>query len=527
MSSINARLQVDGTGTVRVALRADAPGASPFRMTCMVCFESRVAVTGDGVTCGMRCEADEFCCAVCLPEIVKGSAERAPTQLSPAEREADRYHVACPCGCSNPYDEDALLASLGRRFPHAPNLEERARNAADRLRTAQRLLDEVKQLQQNMGSMSKDELMLLSVRAQFRKADGQYSAYMCKRCGFGPVAHGACNDLRAHHHEARWRGFHRTRISNSCPQCGWFNKDIAQWPKWDGAKVGATRPKLHHKVTLLASHLEPSPKTKTAMGYVAAAPLIAVILPFVAAAIASKAAVKAWKKRRRRAARARAPAAARAAAAAAAARVPPRFVRAERANRAAEREFHRQLERAIAASRETAAAEEAARADAAAAGGEAALASPADPQQTGEEDGPFPGPDGAPGAAAALTRAASWHGHSGGEGEQPLGPDGAAPALARAGSWHCPSSWHSRRDAADECNGDDDGEGSGADDEGDAGEDGGEGSGADDEALWRSTVHDAAGPGVVMDYNDDDLELDEDISDFRFRLRELMREVQL
>ena len=50
--------------------------------------------------------------------------------------------------------------------------------------------------------------------AQFRRADGSYAAFMCKRCGYGPVDHGNCDDLRAHHHEARWHGWKRTRVSN-------------------------------------------------------------------------------------------------------------------------------------------------------------------------------------------------------------------------------------------------------------------------------------------------------------------------
>ena len=42
--------------------------------------------------------------------------------------------------------------------------------------------------------------------------------------------HAACSDLAAHHHEARWRGWRRTRIQNCCPRCGWFARDALPEP---------------------------------------------------------------------------------------------------------------------------------------------------------------------------------------------------------------------------------------------------------------------------------------------------------
>ena len=44
----------------------------------------------------------------------------------------------------------------------------------------------------------------------------------CGRCGFGPVDHAGCSDLRYHHLEVSMRGGSRAAVSNACPRCGWF-----------------------------------------------------------------------------------------------------------------------------------------------------------------------------------------------------------------------------------------------------------------------------------------------------------------
>jgi hypothetical protein len=49
-------------------------------------------------------------------------------------------------------------------------------------------------------------------------------------CGCGPVEHSACADLQTHHGEEVQGG----KLSNACPQCGWFSPSIQDWPAWDG-----------------------------------------------------------------------------------------------------------------------------------------------------------------------------------------------------------------------------------------------------------------------------------------------------
>ena len=53
----------------------------------------------------------------------------------------------------------------------------------------------------------------------------------CKQCGYGPVDHGWCSDLRTHHGNHIGRG---GQIDNSCAKCHWFSPRISDWPAWDG-----------------------------------------------------------------------------------------------------------------------------------------------------------------------------------------------------------------------------------------------------------------------------------------------------
>ena len=66
------------------------------------------------------------------------------------------------------------------------------------------------------------------------------NAYMCPRCGCGPIDHRACADLKSHHGErvsakGTAKGTAKGRVSNACPQCGWFSRDLADWEPWNGS----------------------------------------------------------------------------------------------------------------------------------------------------------------------------------------------------------------------------------------------------------------------------------------------------
>ena len=78
---------------------------------------------------------------------------------------------------------------------------------------------------------------LRAIQAALRDpTDGTYTAYQCPRCGCGPITHQACHNLRAHHRDRARTG--RGRISNACPNCGWFSSRLADWPRWSGEHLG-------------------------------------------------------------------------------------------------------------------------------------------------------------------------------------------------------------------------------------------------------------------------------------------------
>ena len=56
------------------------------------------------------------------------------------------------------------------------------------------------------------------------------NARQCRKCSYGPIDPVACWDLAAHNGERRGGA----RINNTCPICGWFDRDINNWPRWDG-----------------------------------------------------------------------------------------------------------------------------------------------------------------------------------------------------------------------------------------------------------------------------------------------------
>ena len=63
------------------------------------------------------------------------------------------------------------------------------------------------------------------------------NARQCGSCGFGPVEHFACGNLETH----QGQRVGRAAIRNNCPQCGWFESNINQWPKWNGKLHSAAR----------------------------------------------------------------------------------------------------------------------------------------------------------------------------------------------------------------------------------------------------------------------------------------------
>lgn len=57
------------------------------------------------------------------------------------------------------------------------------------------------------------------------------NARQCGQCGYGPILHAHCDNLRTHHGQRVSGG---SQINNACPRCNWFADDISAWPRWDG-----------------------------------------------------------------------------------------------------------------------------------------------------------------------------------------------------------------------------------------------------------------------------------------------------
>lgn len=75
---------------------------------------------------------------------------------------------------------------------------------------------------------SKDEI---EKNIAFLKADGSFRAFQCLMCNFGPILHANCDDLETHHDQQVDR---TTKVSNKCPQCGFFSSSIRDFVQWNG-----------------------------------------------------------------------------------------------------------------------------------------------------------------------------------------------------------------------------------------------------------------------------------------------------
>jgi len=259
---------------------------------CSVCFSDVQFGRGRSCTNG------HWVCNTCLVRLVEGSASRSPIELSPEEREAHEYRVYCPlrghgCDCSTKLI-GALSADSG-----SPLAKESlsARRAVRCLQTAQKMLSELDMTK----DLTEQQVLEAGVRLQFRKADGSFSAYMCKRCKHGPVEHSKCSALMTHHVESRGWG---SRVNNRCPKCGWLANSIAEWPAWDGVFRGDTGGYSLHRAAaqckdaaIVVSKTKTFQVTATASAALVAAPFVVAALPVVAAV--------SYHKRRRRNARMR------------------------------------------------------------------------------------------------------------------------------------------------------------------------------------------------------------------------------
>ena len=64
------------------------------------------------------------------------------------------------------------------------------------------------------------------VRLGYLCHDGSYAARACPECGYGPIEHSRCDDLREFHNVAGYR--------NACPSCAYLVNDASSLARWDG-----------------------------------------------------------------------------------------------------------------------------------------------------------------------------------------------------------------------------------------------------------------------------------------------------
>lgn len=214
--------------------------------TCCICYEEVPA--GRGVAC--RGPDAHFTCDGCLERIVIDTATQVRetnelvAQAAAAEAGGDRRRAWFLAGCvccpfripdcpSEPYADRDLAQHVStatyEAHVHARTLLPIAREAQQVFERAQETMrTEVDRIRAQMRAGREVEHGRALLAAQLRQQ--MPNARQCRQCGFGPIDHMACADLQAHHGQQ----FGNARINNACPQCGWFSRNIRDWPAWDG-----------------------------------------------------------------------------------------------------------------------------------------------------------------------------------------------------------------------------------------------------------------------------------------------------
>jgi hypothetical protein len=174
---------------------------------------------------GVACDNDHFLCQDCFTSYVTSESD---TVNNPQNIIKNGGRITCVCkiasGCDSHAFANKLIAMVVPDEVYESYL--RARDYVVGKDAVAGALAKVK----DTGSMNAVEQE--QIRNLYKKANGTYSCYMCKKCKFGPIDHGWCSDLSAHQGEEKGSG---SSINNACPKCGWFAKQINQWPAWDGS----------------------------------------------------------------------------------------------------------------------------------------------------------------------------------------------------------------------------------------------------------------------------------------------------
>merc|ERR1712137_629474 len=196
-------------GTRSTATTASTCGPSPAHkdvspvQECIVCFDSV-----DSASCG-RC-ADSFAghvlCRDCLTQHVKVQTDPLTSSETLQRQGRPDGSVKCAAdGCSRMWEASAIARLVpSEGFEQACELRLRVREGAIYAKAQAQLSAEITKV----NELLRAERSQLRVRASRQLLAEQLrrqmpNARQCGGCGFGPIDHGWCADLRAHHNEAR------------------------------------------------------------------------------------------------------------------------------------------------------------------------------------------------------------------------------------------------------------------------------------------------------------------------------------
>lgn len=199
LGTLHQRL-ADNEGTVARALSLiQSGGTSSARSfeartrdtsTCVVCLTS----TTSWIRCSRECHDVCLGCASTLCFGYKGASSALP----------------CPSTepCAGTFEDGAIARTEGGRRMLA---ERQHRKTVDMIASI----------------LSESPFDRASLKIRYLKSDGSFDALQCPMCGFGPIEHSHCNDLREFHQ--------RLGIRNQCPRCDHFEECADKLVPWLGA----------------------------------------------------------------------------------------------------------------------------------------------------------------------------------------------------------------------------------------------------------------------------------------------------
>jgi len=130
------------------------------------------------------------------------------------------YHPEAAGGCSGTFNNQVIATLL---TPATYVKVEACKRAAIRAEELSKANDSIREMasafEKSMPGVSRDILANM-----LREACP--GARQCGQCDLGPVMHVACDDLNSHHG--------RDGINNACRGCGWFSRNVGDWPAWNG-----------------------------------------------------------------------------------------------------------------------------------------------------------------------------------------------------------------------------------------------------------------------------------------------------